>query len=459
MKKYQIILVICLSTFLSWGPQGWAQEQTVTLAQTIKTAFKNNPSIESSRHEVAVLEAMVDQATATYFPQVSNTTNYFRVGGDLPDMIGGLTQNLSNQTGNTGVPVLDSPLNVYTTGFTVSQYLYDFGKTSGTIENRQQYLAAGRKDLEKSIADVIRRVKVAYFQMLKNIRLADVARQSLATCEKHLEQARALFEEGLRPKIDVSRSQVDRAKSKLALLKAEFAIRTARVDLENVIGGPPVEGPYIPADVTALPSRPLEVDPLLAKALENRPEIEALKNRIKAAEAQLKIADSEYWPTVSANGGYGWASTEFPLKDYWMAGVTLKWEIFSGFRTKGQEKESQAAVAGLKADLRKMELDVNQEVLNAFIHACESFESITVAETALKEAEENMALAQGRYRTGLGNAIEFSDAEMLLTAAGNDLTNATYDYLQNLAQLEYAVGGWRESASLTGYGHKPGQNQ
>ncbi|MFH1950890.1 MAG: TolC family protein [Pseudomonadota bacterium] len=361
----------------------------------------------------------------------------------LPDMIGGLTQNLSRQSGSAGVPDLDSPLNIYNTNFFVSQHLYDFGKTAGKLENRQQYLAAGQKELDKSIAEVVCKVKEAYFEMLKKIRLAGVAKESLGTYDKHLEQAKALFNAGLRPKIDVTKSLVDRAKSKLKLIKAKFAVRTDKVDLENIIGGPPVEGTYVLAKIPSLPPMPSDIDPLVQEALQHRAEIASLKDQIKAAEAQLMVANSAYWPSVSASGGYGWASTEFPLKDYWMAGVSLKWEIFSGFRTRGEEKETEATLAKLKANLRKMELEVNREVLKAFIGVNESSETIKTAKTAIREAEENMELAEGRYRAGVGNAIEFTDAEMALTVAKNDLVEATYEYLQDLARLEYAVGGWK----------------
>ncbi|MCP4577337.1 MAG: TolC family protein [Deltaproteobacteria bacterium] len=442
------IIIICMLIFISWGqwhPHCLAQEQTVTLNQVLKAAFRQNPSIEASRYEVLALDALVDQATSAYLPQFSNMTNYYRVGGDLPDMIGGLFQNFSTKSGTGGLPDLDSPLNIYNTNFFVSQHLYDFGKTSGNLDNRQKRLAAGRKDHDKLIADVVCAVKEAYFEMLKKNRLARVAKASFGTYEMHHEQAKALFESGLRPRIDVTKSLVDKAKSKLKLIKAEFAVQTARVDLENIIGGPPVEGAYALAEISTLPGMPTDIDPLVEAALMNRAEIASLKDRILAAEAQLTAATSDYWPTVSANGGYGFASTEFPLKDYWVAGVTLKWEIFSGFRTRGEEKESLAGIGKLKANLRKMELDVNREVLKAFIGVNESKETMDTAKIALREATENMALAQGRYGTGVGDAIEFADAEMALTLSKNDLVDATYGYLQDLARLEQAVGNWRQA--------------
>lgn len=441
-----LILMSAISAFSERSCRG--REQTVTLNQTLKAAFRQNPSIEASRYQVAALEAMVEQSASAYFPQVSNMTNYYRVGGDLPDMLGGLANNLSRGSGDSGLPDLNSPLNIYNTNLFVSQRLYDFGKTAGNLENSRQQLFAGQKDLEESIADVVLNVKLTYFEMLKKIRLADVAKESLVTYNKHLEQAKALFETGIRPRIDVTKSAVDRARSRLTLLKAGFAIRTARVDLENAIGGPPIEGDYALANIPYLPPMPTDCDALVQESLQHRPGIAGLKNLIKAGEARLNAASAGYWPTVSANGGYGLASTEFPLKDYWIAGVTLKWEIFSGFKTKGKEKEDQANLARLKADLRKLALSINREVQKAFIAVNESHETIQVAKIALTEAEENMALAKGRYGTGLADAIEFSDAETNLTIAKNDLVYATYEYLQNLARLEYAVGSWKNHFSM-----------
>jgi len=95
-----------------------------------------------------------------------------------------------------------------------------------------------------------------------------------------------------------------------------------------------------------------------------------------------------------------------------------------------------------------MELEVNREVFRAFIGVNESNETIETAKMALREAEENMELAQGRYGTGVGDAIKFADAEMALTIGKNDLVDATYGYLQDLARLEHAVGNWSQ-------GYKP----
>jgi outer membrane protein TolC len=87
-----------------------------------------------------------------------------------------------------------------------------------------------------------------------------------------------------------------------------------------------------------------------------------------------------------------------------------------------------------------LKLQVTQDVSLAFINVQKAIEAIDTAKSALRQAEENMDLAEGRYRTGEGDAIEYSDAELNLTQSRNDVVQTRYDYLQSLADLAYALG-------------------
>jgi outer membrane protein len=222
--------------------------------------------------------------------------------------------------------------------------------------------------------------------------------------------------------------------------------------LENVLGGPPLDGKYTLAMISSLPPEPTDMDSLISEAIRLRPEIASLNDQIKSAEAQIRVAKSGYWPSVTANGGYGLLNTKFPLKDYWLGGVSLRWEIFSGFETQGKEREAKARYERLKAKLKQLELSVIQEVSLAFIGVLEASESIETVKVALEGAKENMGLAEGRYRAGLSDSIEFADAKLTLTEAKSDLVQATYQYFQGYANLEHAVGGLN-SLAQTSTGH------
>ncbi|MCB2225411.1 MAG: TolC family protein [Desulfarculaceae bacterium] len=414
-------LALLLLAMLAAGPAG--AEQVLSLDQAVGLALKKNPTLEAARQEVAQAEGRVTQATSRWFPQLNATADYTRNYSDR--------SRTSNYSGN---------YNYYDTGLTLTQKIYDFGQTGGKVEASRQELSATQHDLGTRRDEVVLAVRASYFEVLKNQRLVKVAVKTLASQQRHLEQAKGFYATGLRPKIDVARASVDLANARLALISAQYRQREARVALERIMGGRPWKSDYALASEKGLPPLPGKLDPLLAEALAQRPEMASVKALVAASQGRLESAQGGYWPSLDAGGSYQYGNTELPLENNWEAGVGLSWSIFSGFLTKGQVNEARAQILQRKARLRELELGIGEEVEQAWLVVRESLERIEVARTALEAAEENFRLSQGRYDNGVGNAIEFTDAQVSRFQAASDLVKARYNYLQAFAALERALG-------------------
>ena len=89
-----------------------------------------------------------------------------------------------------------------------------------------------------SLIQVTFGVKQAYYGLLQARRNRDVAREVVEQFQQHLEQAKAFFEVGTKPKFDVTKADVDLSNAKLNLLKAENAFRLGQVTLNNTMGMP-----------------------------------------------------------------------------------------------------------------------------------------------------------------------------------------------------------------------------
>ena len=402
-------------------------DTVLSLDEVLEIGLMRNPEIEASRQDVTAYRAKVTQAKSAYMPQLSTTASYkrqyFESAAEAAAMGGGSRE-----------------FNDYSANLAVSQYLYGFGKTVGKIKQSRQNYLASEEGLTKTVADIIWELKKSYYEVLKKEQLIDVNQESVRTQEKHLEQARAMYEAGTRPRIDVTKAEVSLAQSRLKIIQVTYDLRIARVEMENLLGGPPVVGPYLLAEVKVPPVEETNLDFLIQEAQMMRPELVRLSALSKAAQAQLQSARGGYFPSLNAEGSYGWESTEFPLDSAWMVGVNLEWELFPGLQTYGEVREAKANRYKLLAQVRQIELQVIQDVSQAFLQSNQALETIKTAEIALEQARENMELAEGRYRNGVGDAIEFSDAELSLTQARNDLVQATYDYLEARADLDHAVG-------------------
>ena len=120
--------------------------------------------------------------------------------------------------------------------------------------------------------------------------------------------------------------------------------------------------------------------------------------------------------------------------------VGLSWEIFSGFETEGKVAEAKSRMFELQASLRDLELAIVQDVTDSYLRADENSEAVDIADQTMKLAKENLDLAEGRYKAGLNDIIEFNDAQLTYTRAQSSLVSTYYTYLTALARIEFATG-------------------
>jgi outer membrane protein len=94
----------------------------------------------------------------------------------------------------------------------------------------------------------------------------------------------------------------------------------------------------------------------------------------------------------------------------------------------------------VKSSFREFGLTVIQEVTDSYLRADENREGVEIVDQTLALAQENLGLAEGRYKSGIGDVLEFNDAQLLYTQNQSDLVITYYNYLTALARIERAVG-------------------
>jgi len=110
--------------------------------------------------------------------------------------------------------------------------------------------------------------------------------------------------------------------------------------------------------------------------------------------------------------------------------------IFNGGLTTAQVGEAKANLDNLRATEDATRQNVTLEVRQALLNLRQAAESIGVADKGLQQARENLTLAEGRYKTGVGNIIELTDAQVSLATAEASRVQALVGYRTALAALE-----------------------
>lgn len=392
-----------------------------TLEQCIAIALEKNPQIRAYLAGIKASESKIGQAQAAYYPEVNASTGYQRIGSYAP---AGSSPDAHDQ---------------YSAGISLGATLLDFGKTTKRVEIQELNARSSRADYEDIRAQIILNVKKAYFHLLLAERNQEVATDTMKQFQQHLQQANAFFQIGTKPKFDVTKAEVDYGNAKLNVLKAENAVRLARITLKDAMGISGGED-FAVVDRVVPQNNHRVLNDLLNRAFSRRPDLQAIIFQKEAAKRSLELAQKGYFPTLTGSAGYTFSGGEFPLGSGWNAGAALNVPLFTGFSTKYQIAEAQANLDLLQAREDALRQEIRLNVEQAYLNVQDAREQITMAEMTLLQAKENYDLAEGRYRTGVGSPIEVADATITLNNAKANLNTAIYNDRIAQAELEKSIG-------------------
>lgn len=399
----------------------------LTLRDCIELAIKNQPAIKAALENVKAGKGRVTQATSPYRPQVSASTGYAEshsVGGAFGDSI----------------------TKSYTTSLSVSQMLYDFGRSGNTLDAARFGSRSAERDADRVVSEVILNVKQSYYALLAAGKLMAVARKTHEQAESHLRQAEAFFRVGSKPRFDVTRAEVDLNDAKLGIINAKNSVRLRTIGLYNAMGIDPLDEIDIEDDLSA----PIVVPPreqAREESVKRRPEMLKIEADLEAMRATVNAEKADYLPVLSVSGAYSWAhgTAEMgifsgDIQNSWNAGITLTMPLFEGGVTQGKVSEALSNLRALEAQRETLKQAILMELHQAYADIESAIARIAVMDSSLKSARDSLELAEGRYEAGLGATIEVTDAQVASIKAETNHVQALYDYQLAAARLFKAMG-------------------
>src|SRR5438309_8484676 len=402
----------------------------LTLEKSVELALSNHPSLRVASGTQAINEALVGQAQSGFYPQVQGTI--------------ARTQRTANSTSTfqgSGVPrsTRGDTFGYYQNNVNLNQLLYDFGTTKSQVDTARFNLQAANANAETSMQLVVVNVQQAYFNLQQTQRLVTVSEEAVTQFKKHLDLAQGRFKAGVAPKIDVTTAEVDLSNAQLNLITAKNNALVARVTLNNAMGIQ-TTNPYRVLDPSRGEAYQVTLDEAVARAMRLRPEMISQRAQERAAEAAIKAAEGNFFPTVTSSANYSYSATDFPLVYNWNVSGTVNIPIFSGFLTKQQVAQARANLLTTKANGDVLRQSILLEVSQALLNLEAAVERLEVTKITVTQARERLDQVDGRYKAGLSNAVEVTDAEVaLVTAQVNDVV-AMSNYQSVKAALDKAMG-------------------
>lgn len=407
---------------------GSAQKLTLQDAQNI--ALKNHPQIQAATELARAASAQVTEVRSVYFPQVN----------------GALTGAEAQSGTRIAAGFLNSPsvYDKFASGASVSQLVTDFGRTHQLSKSSNYRSQAQQENIVTSRADVLLQVSLDYYSVLKAQAVLRVANETVKERQLVSDQVTQMAKSSLKSGLDVSFANVDLSRAQLLLVQAQNDLQASYAQLSYAMGYPG-ERAFELMDEQMPGAPPSDVAPLVAEALQNRPEIVSQGLDLKAAQSYATAQGDLWLPTLSAVGVAGLVPyRQDPLPSrYAAAGFNLNVPLFNGRLYSALHTEAVARASAQQQYLRDLEDRISQDVHISWLNVISTYQRLSVTEQLVKEATQAFDLAQARYKLGLSSIIELSQAQLNQTQAQIDQINSQYDYQSQTANLNYQVGRMR----------------
>lgn len=398
----------------------------LSLKDCVDIAIEHNPSIRSSIYNEEIYKSKIGQAWANYFPAIS----------------GGL--DISRSWTKYSKDVMFSGRNVHTTmGYvpTISadMLLFDFGKTKAGADMAKRMYESTKEDTKENINSIIYGIKTIYFNILFAQAQVHVYEDTVKDYELQLQQAWGFYKLGKKAKIDVVTAEYNLGKAQLNLVKAKNVLTVAKVELSKVMGIPEYTN-FELSDELILNKLDISEEKAIETALEVRPELVSARKSADAAKLNLRAARRDYTPDIGAYGSYGYGiGSDYNVSSA-KVGVSLSYSGLNILRIKKQIDQASAQYKKAQADFDSVKDEVYFNVKKNYIDLMTAIEEINIAKLALDQAKEQYRQVTGRYKAGVGDAIELKDGENTYLNARLDFYNAILNYNVAVASLEREIG-------------------
>lgn len=411
-----------LAATLLWSSLAWsASAEPASLDGLVRRALDEHPSLQSARQSAAAQAERVGVANAPNLPQVN------------------LNSSLQYSTNVSNAQTSAQPFALSTAGLSLRQQLYDFGKTGAEVAVARANADLSLFAAESQAVEVAYGVRQAYMQWVRATGLETQARTRLDSAARLHAQADAFWKAGRRSKIDATRAAAGLAQARADLIAAHTATEQATRALSAAVGqdSPVALEPAFPQ----LPSEAAQPFATLEKAaLARHPALQTSAVRIHRADAALQSAEKVNLPDINLDVSYGVRARDLTPGQNWTAGVGMNVPLFNGFSNDRQRAAAGSDLAATEASARDQALQVRAALQRAHLALAGTRDRLPASQASVSSAKENLALAEGRYQSGVGSIIEVSDAQALLASAESELVRAQTDYHLAAADLLRAAG-------------------
>jgi outer membrane protein TolC len=415
--------------------------QPLSRAEAVDIALRHNSDILKGKTDLEAAHGLVVQLRSIAFPTLSAGGGYNAEQSTLIEQFP-LPAPFSS--------FIQFPNQNWNSDIRVQQSIYEGGRMTSVFRSAKLTRQQALLNYQALLADTLLDVRVAYDDILMAQQQIAVNEASVKLLTHELEDAQRRYKAGTVPQFDVLRAHVELANERPRLIQARNSFRIGKNNLLNLLGCdlPKTIWEDVPLQLSdTLQASPLDIDlpAALARAVEKRPELAALRKVEGLRREDVVQARAGFKPNAQIFGGYQWQSppyeNDLSADLYgWTAGAQITWNIFDFGLTRGKIAQARAHYERARLDVDESRRQIELEVRTAYSNFIEAREVLESQKAVQAEAEEALRQAEARMAAGSSTQLDVLNAQTALTQARTTQAQALHDFSVARARFERAVG-------------------
>jgi outer membrane protein len=414
-----------------------ADTRVITFSEAIKIALSQNIDLRLADNSAENNEVSVRDARNQFLPDLSLTGSAIKYYGRFFSQIDGRIIDQATQLVNVGA----------SSGLTLFSGFHDVaGLRSAKFSS-----SAGHLDFERTKETVAITVLSNFLGLIQDREQLAVLQEYLAAQSKLREQIAIYVEGGSKTTGDLYTQEATVASAQLSVMTAKRSSQVAALELAQTLQLEP-GGTYefrAPEEsfIDAAPPAPLEN--LLSSSLERRKDISAERARVKAAQQNVRVAQSSYWPAVSLSATYGSGYTsatplptsqQLDLNRAGSVGVNVTIPIFDRGAARSATLRAELQLQREQINLEALEETAGLEVRRAYLEFQTATEQLSAARAQERAAEKAVEFLQRRYEMGAATLVELAQGNATYLQAKSEVVSAHDNVLLQRMLIDYQSG-------------------
>ena len=404
-----------------------ARIQMLSLIDVVDLALGNSPATRLSWAQARAAAAAYGSANGRFFPTVTG------------DVTGGPARTISANPAR-----LPPNRTTAVTSVSLQYLLFDFGARSGTSRAAREALYAADFAHNAALQTVLLQTQQAYFAYQAARGVLDASRATIATATQNLAAADRRHDVGLATIADVLQARTALAQAELIAQSADGSLQATRANLALAMGIDANRPFGIATDTAAFPLRELaeSVDTLIARAERDRPDLAATRAQVRQSEAQIAVARSGMFPTVTmgSTAGRNFANVSTLEGQTYALTLGLQIPLFSGNARQYDVVVAKENAAAAVARAEQARLNTAAQVYTSYYALRTAAQRVTTSLALLNTATQSEQVARGRYTEGVGSILDVLLAQNALADARAQAVTARWTWFASLAQLARDAG-------------------